>query len=93
MLLVREVGPSACKLENDQGRTCVSTRAAEPKFRLLLIPFRKGGEIPKTAVDESTGSVTLRWRNQTDTLQFIVGRDHRTRLSILRDGDEILQSR
>ncbi len=93
MLLIREVGPSACRLENDQGRTCVSTDAVEPRFRLLLVPFRKGGEISKTTVDESGEFVTLQWRNQQDTLQFTVGRDNRTHLSVQRDGEEILRSK
>ncbi len=93
MLMVCEVGPSACKLENAGGRTCVSTSGVEARFRLLLIPFRSGAEVPRTTVDDEAGIVTVRWRDQTDNLEFMVGRDHRTRISVLRDGKEILKSK
>lgn len=93
MLLICEVGPSTCALENAEGRTSVSTSAIEPRFRLLLIPYRWGAEVPRTAVDEETGTVTIRWRDQVDTLEFEVGKDNRTRIKVLRDGKEILQSK
>lgn len=93
MLLINEVGPSVCKLENRDGRTSVSTSGVEPRFRLLLIPFRWGAEIPRTAVDEEAGTVTVKWRDQNDALEFSVGKDNRTRVSVSRDGKEILRSK
>ena len=61
MLLIREVGPSACTLVNSQERerTLVSTRAVDPRFRILMIPLRQGQEIPRTVVDVRDGSVGL----------------------------------
>jgi hypothetical protein len=93
MLLISEVGPSACKPENRDGRTCVSTSGVEPRFRLLLIPFRWGAEVPRCTVDETTGNVTVKWRDQADTLEFAVARDNRTRVSVVRDGKEVVRSR
>ncbi|MBN1359974.1 MAG: hypothetical protein JW993_05250 [Sedimentisphaerales bacterium] len=93
MLLISEVGPSTCKLDNSDGRTRVATSAVEARFRLLLIPFRWGAEIPTIVADEEAGTVTLKWRDQTDTLEFTGGRDSRTRISVLRDGKEILKSK
>ncbi len=93
MLLISEVGPSMCKLENGDGRTCVSTSGVEPKFRLLLVPFRWGAEIPTISVDEATGTVTVHWRDQTDMLEFAEGTDKRTRVSVLRNGKEVLRSK
>lgn len=95
MLLVREVGPSTCTLANsrEQERTVVSARAIDPKFRLLLIPFRMGDALPQTVAGGGAGAVGLRWDDQADRLLFEVGDDQRTRICILRDGKEILRSK
>ena len=95
MLLIREVGPSLCKLENnlERQRTIVSAGAVDPRFRIVMIPFRMGQTLPRTAVEVGTGLVELRWNDQTDRLSFDVGRDERTRLRVLRDEAEILRSK
>ncbi len=93
MLLVQEVGPSACRLENAHDRTLVAAEAVACRFRILMVPFRMGEALPRVSVDASTGSVRIRWTDQIDELQFEVAKDNRTRLRVLRDGEEMLQSR
>lgn len=93
MLLVQEVGPSACRLENVRGRTLVATETVECRFRIVLVPFRMGEDLPSVSVDADTGTARLEWSDQIDELQFDVPRDNRTRLRVLRDGEEILRSR
>jgi len=95
LLLMREVGPSVCKLENsvERQRTVISTGAADPRFRIVMIPFRMGQAVPETTVDPATGAVDLRWADQTDRLLFETGSDGRTRLRVLRNEEEILRSK
>jgi len=93
MLGVWEVGPSACQLENVRGRTLVSAQTVECRFRIVIVPFRMGDEVPAVSVDADTGTARLEWSDQIDELQFDVPRDNRTRLRVLRDGEEILQSK
>jgi len=95
MLLIREVGPSVCTLANSQERerTTIATEAVDPRFRVLMIPMRKGQEIPRTFVDTLNNSVELRWSDQTDRLVFEVGKDERTRVRVMRGGKEILKSK
>jgi hypothetical protein len=95
MLLIREVGPSMCKLENsaERQRTVISTGAADPRFRIVMIPFRMGQALPEAGVDAATGAAELRWADQTDRLLFETGSDGRTRLRVLRDEEEILRSK
>jgi len=95
MLLIREIGPSLCMLENnpERQRTIVSADAVDPRFRIMMIPFRVGQALPETAVEADTGTVELRWPDQADRLLFEVGSDERTRLRVLRDEKEILRSK
>ena len=93
MLLVQEVGPSACRLENARDRTLVATEAVECRFRILMVPFRMGEAMSTVSVNAYTGSARLEWTDQIDELQFEVSKDNRTRLKVLRYGEEILQSR
>ncbi len=93
MLLVREVGPSACRLENADDRTRVVAETVECRFRILLVPFRMGEEVPRIDVDAYTGNVEITWSDQSDELEFEVGKDNRTRLKVSRDDEEILQSK
>ncbi len=93
MLLVREVGPSTCQLENADDRTRVVAETVECRFRILLVPFRMGEEVPRIDVDSYTGNVAITWSDQSDELEFEVGKDDRTRLKVSRGGEEILQSK
>lgn len=93
MLLVQEVGPSTCRLENARGRTLIATEAVECRFRIVMIPFRMGDDLPTIRVDPEIDAVRLEWPDQRDELQFEVPQDNRTRLSVLRDDVEILRSR
>jgi hypothetical protein len=95
MLLIREVGPSVCNLESslERQRTVISTSAVDPRFRIVMIPFRMGQALPETTVNADTGAVELRWADQADRLLFEVGSDERTRLRVQRDEEEILRSK
>ncbi len=93
MLLVQEVGPSACRVENVRDRTLVSTDTVECRFRVVMVPFRMGEHFPRITVDDSTGTVRVEWGDQVDEVRFDVAKDNRTRVSVLRGGEEILQSK
>ncbi len=93
MLLVQEVGPSVCRVENVRDRTLVSTDAVECRFRIVMVPFRMGEHFPRITVDASTGTARVEWGDQVDEVRFDVAKDNRTRVSVLRGGEEILQSK
>lgn len=93
MLLVQEVGPSVCRLENVRDRTLVSTETVECRFRIVMVPFRMGEELPRINVDAKTGTTRLEWTDQLDELEFEVGKDNRTRLRVSRGKEEILRSK
>ena len=95
MLLIREVGPAACTLASDleRQRSVISTEAVDPRFRIVMIPFRMGQALPETAVDPAGGGAELRWSDQADQLLFEIGSDERTRLRVMRDDEEILRSK
>ncbi len=59
-------------------------------FRVFMIPFTAGEETPKITLDATGNIATLKWADQTDTVQFSVGGDNRSRFSIARNGTEIV---
>jgi hypothetical protein len=60
-------------------------RVVEPKYKILLFPYRTGEELPLTAWDVHHTQLTIDLRNGTvDTITFTPNPDHRTRLEFLR---------
>jgi hypothetical protein len=73
----------------DGQRLIVSSRSVEPRFKILLVPFRWGGERP--AVDVKDGVASISWKDQQDEVLFSGHPDGRTRLAVKRDGVNVLQ--
>lgn len=80
-------------------RLVITSRGVSPDFKVALVPFRQGGQVP-TVVREG-GKVAIKWATtdgktkkenitQQDEIAFTKGEDHRTRFTISRDGKEIL---
>jgi hypothetical protein len=74
-----------------KNRFLVTRRAVNPRFKILLLPFRGGDKLPVIRWEEKSQTATLTWPDQTDTLVFTRRDDDRTTLSVRR-GDELLLS-
>lgn len=74
-------------------RLYVSRRETALRSRLALIPFKIGEALPKITWDAASTSATLQWPGQNDTLVFSAAKPaDPTRVTVLRDGAEILSS-
>lgn len=69
-------------------RLYVSRRDTVLRSRIALIPFKIGEALPKITWNAAATRATLQWPNQNDTLDFSAS----TRVTVLRDGTEILSS-
>jgi hypothetical protein len=70
-------------------RLMINQRAETAHFRILLLPLRAGDALPEITWDAAKQSALLRSPGQSDTLDFDVADDHRTRFSARR-GDKVL---
>ncbi|MDX6765212.1 MAG: hypothetical protein SFU85_00315 [Candidatus Methylacidiphilales bacterium] len=71
-------------------RLVIHHKAAQASFRVLLLPVRVGGPLPKVDYDPAKGLARVNWEGQVDELAFTQGDDPRTRLIIRRGGKTIL---
>jgi hypothetical protein len=76
------LGPDGRSFGPDK-RIVVPSRSVEPRFKILLVPFRHGETLPETVLNQ--GALQVRWPDQKDEIQFRVGDDGRTRVSVGRD--------
>lgn len=62
----------------------------EARFRILLLPSKMGEPLPQVAQMDHRMGITFSWGEQKDEILFTEGRDFRTRVSIHRDGSQIV---
>ena len=82
------------QLASDQGagsavvktRLVIQERAVDPAYKVLLIPYPAGDEMPNITWDDGLGSVSIAWKNQKDECVFTKGTDKCTRITVKRDG-------
>jgi hypothetical protein len=73
-------------------RLMISRKDVSAAFRVLLIPFHSGGEIPDVRFDEASQTASIRWRDQVDEITFAPDGAHRSVVTIRRGGTEILST-
>jgi hypothetical protein len=66
-------------------RLLVQARSVDPRFRILLHPFRAGEALPTGRWSEPGRKLELRTGDTVDRIEFAPGDDGRTRLRIQRD--------
>ena len=71
-------------------RLVISNRAKEGHFKVLLIPFRMGEELPKITHAAGSDEVILEWKGQKDLLKFRTTPNSPGTLSVTRDGKSVL---
>ena len=61
-------------------------------FKVLLIPFRFGEELP--AISTVANKTTITWKDgQQDVLDFAVDTTNRTKVIVTRDGKEVVETK
>jgi hypothetical protein len=71
-------------------RLVISTRAKEGHFKVLLIPFRMGEELPKITHAAGSDEVILEWKGQRDLLKFHGESKSPASFSVTRAGKSVL---
>ena len=71
-------------------RLVIGSRAKEGHFKVLLIPFRMGEELPKITHAPGSDEATLEWKGQKDLLKFRAEPKSATSLTVTRDGKSVL---
>jgi len=73
-------------------RLAINTQAAKANYHVLLIPFRYGDELP--TIKTEGNKTTISWKDgQTDVLNFATDATNRTKVTVLRDGKEVVESK
>lgn len=94
MQVSTEVGPTASHIAktNYYDRLAINIKSVAANFHVLLIPFRYGEELPSIKTEGSKTNIS--WKDgQTDVLEFTVDALNRTKLLVMRDGKEVLESK
>ena len=86
-------GPDEGKGPQKYDRVAIDLRAAESKYRVALIPFRYGESLPKVVYDSAANTASIQWKDQTDQITFVAGDDNRTRVRVMREGKQVLESK
>ena len=71
-------------------RLVINSRSKEGRFRVLLIPFRMGDEIPRIIHAPGSNEAILEWNDQRDLLKFQSVSGTATLLGVTRDGKGVL---
>jgi hypothetical protein len=71
-------------------RLVVTAKSVEPKFKILLVPFKENDALPKTTLNKGNDSISIEWSDQKDAIGFKTGSDGRTRIDIERGEKSIL---
>jgi hypothetical protein len=88
-----EIGP----INSKQARTtyydriAISTNAKDVAYRVILIPFHYGDDLP--AVNITAGKATIVWKGQSDIILFDKDAEKRDHIKVQRDGKLICESK
>ncbi|MFP5039897.1 hypothetical protein [Parasediminibacterium sp. JCM 36343] len=94
MQVSTEVGPPNSRIANTQfyDRLAVNTKSVKANYKVLLIPFKYGEELPVIATEN--GKTTVTWKDgQKDVLLFSEDASKRTKITVQREGKVILESK
>ena len=72
-----------------KNRLIITRLAADPCFKIVMIPFRSGDKLPAISWDKEAGKAQIQWADQGDEITFQKGPDHRSRFKIDRRGSVI----
>jgi len=73
-------------------RLVIPSRSVSPAFKVMLYAYRAGEPLPATTWNADRTKLAIQWEDQKDELAFTVGDDGRSRLSLSRDGELVMES-
>ncbi|MFP5039843.1 hypothetical protein [Parasediminibacterium sp. JCM 36343] len=68
----------------------INCKTVSPDYKVLLFPYEKGQKMPVTSWDASHTVLKVEWPGQIDMITYAKAADGRTRITIKRDGKEIM---
>ena len=73
-------------------RLAIDRNTIKANFKVLLIPFRHGEELP--TISTVANKTTITWKDgQKDVLDFSVDATNRSKVVVTRDGKEVVKSK
>ncbi|WP_338877345.1 hypothetical protein WBJ53_33260 (plasmid) [Spirosoma sp. SC4-14] len=84
-------GPDEGKGPQRYNRLTINRYGTEVRYRILLIPFRFGDELP--VISYQNNSATITWKDQTNTLVFDADTSHRSHIRVRQAGNVVGESR
>ena len=94
MQVSTEAGPPNSHIAKTQvyDRLAVNTKSVKANYKILLIPFQYGDELP--VITTSNNKTTVTWKDgQKDILTFTEDATSRSKITVLRDGKQIVESK
>ncbi|MEI6138040.1 MAG: hypothetical protein WCP85_02175 [Mariniphaga sp.] len=88
---IMDDGPLNKETHDKYCRLSIEQSSVQANYRLLLIPFVFGEELP--SITEKEGQVFVQWKDQTDIVNFMQAQDHRTRFNVVRNNQIIVYSK
>ena len=67
-------------------RLLINRRAVNAAYRVLLLPVRAGGEMPRVTFDAAAQTAVVEWQGQRDEITFMADSGLPTRVEIKRGG-------
>ncbi len=67
-------------------RLVIPSRSSDPNFKVLIVPYMHGEEMPQTTWSENRTRLRVEWSNQKDEFFFSKGENGRTKVKLVRDG-------
>jgi hypothetical protein len=71
-------------------KLCIHSKSADPHFKMLFVPFTTGQTLPTTSWNADRTVVTIRWPDQSDTVNFTSVSGGRTGIEVIRDGQSLV---
>ena len=71
-------------------RLIIASRSMAPRFKILLLPMRAGDPLPTTTINKEHSRLSIVLVDYTDSFDFSVGNDGRTRITANRPGQSPL---
>lgn len=71
-------------------RLTVNLRGTQSNFKVLLIPFHYGEQLPKISFEAGKNRCEIVWKNQRDELVFTKNKSNRTLIKVNRHGKEVI---
>ena len=74
-------------------RIAINHKGTDVAYRVLLVPFRYGDTLPQITYNPAKATAQVQYADQVDQISFVTSADHRTSVSVTRDGKPIIAAK